>query len=283
MALRPASPLAPDFRPGPVLRVYGMRRSGNHAILDAFLRNAPGGNAVFFNNCKTPRDPLGSHRSLDIRRDGARQGPLGTLDQTLAQAGPAPLTIVSVEDAMPRDGARPIWGGGEQKVLIYRGFLNWAASLLKKIKGNAGYGPVERMRIMTTACRTYTRALQIASAPGDVTPVLYDRWIASEAYRAETLRALGLEAHDLGLGDVQRYGRGSSFQRGERDAAALGTDRRAELLAEDPEFGILLWLVAHDAELADAIAAHFPQDADRMLQLAETAGLSFHLPEGGRA
>ena len=42
-------------------------------------------------------------------------------------------------------------------------------------------------------------------------------------------------------------------------------------------------ILAHDAELADAIAAHFPQDADRMLQLAETAGLSFHLPEGGRA
>ncbi|CAN0582663.1 unnamed protein product, partial [Ectocarpus sp. 12 AP-2014] len=106
MALRSADVPAPDFRPGPVLRVFGMRRSGNHAILDAFLRNAPGGNAVFFNNCKTAQDPLGSHRSLDLRREGATVQPDGDLAQALAFAGPSPLTIVSVEDAMPRDRLR---------------------------------------------------------------------------------------------------------------------------------------------------------------------------------
>ncbi|MBB97543.1 MAG: hypothetical protein CML68_23455 [Rhodobacteraceae bacterium] len=280
MNARPAMPFEPDldFQPSRVLRVYGMRRSGNHAILDGFLRNAPGGNAVFFNNCKKARDPIRTHRSLELRRDGQVIRAKGPLNAALSQVGQGPLAIVSVEDAMPRPAERPLWGGEEQTVLIYRGFLNWSASLLKKIKGNASYGTVERTRIMTTACRTYGRALKLASDPGAMVPVLYDRWIASEPYRAQTLEALGLETRDLGLGDVQRYGGGSSFQPDTRDAASLGTDRRADQLADDPEFGILLWLVAHDLELAESIAEHFPQDAERILRLAETAGLSIHLP-----
>lgn len=283
MVLRPVTSVAPDFAPGRVIRVYGMRRSGNHAVLDAFLRNAPGGDAVFFNNCKRAQDPLGSHRSLDIRQGGAKVQAAGLpLGEALALAGPTPLTIVSCEDMMPRPDARAIWHDEEQTVLIYRRFLNWAASLLQKIKGNSGYGAVERMRIMTRACRSYTVALQIASGREDVVPVLYDRWIASDTYRADRMAAIGLEPHDLDLGEVQRYGRGSSFQPEVRDAAELGADKRAELLAGDPEFGILLWLVAHDFELSELIAAHFPQDAARILQLAETAGLTFHLPEAGR-
>ena len=289
MAVRPAASLAPDFRPGPVLRVFGMRRSGNHAILDGFLRNAPGGNAVFLNNCKKAQDPLASHRSLELRRGGAPvrlTDELNDLGATLAQAGPRPLTIVSVEDAMPGDRdlarPRPIWDSEEQVVVIYRGFLNWAASLLRKIKGNSRYGAMERARIMTNACRTYGRALDLVSRPGAVHPVLYDRWIASEGYRRDTLQALGLDTRDLGLGEVQRYGGGSSFQPDARDARALATDRRAEMLADDPEFGLLLWLVAHEPDLAERIAAHFPADAERILRLAETAGLTFHLPEGVR-
>lgn len=260
-----------------------MRRSGNHAILDAFLRNAPGGNAVFFNNCKNAQDPIASHRSLDLRRDGEQVKPAGSLAASLDLPGPMPLTIVSVEDAMPGNRLRPLWGGEEKVVVIYRSFLNWAASLLHKIKGNAGYGALERARIMTNACRTYGKALDIAGDPGAIRPVLYDSWIASADYRAEVLTDLGLRSDDLSLGDVQRYGGGSSFEPEAREASALGTDRRAELLADDPEFGVLLWLVAHDLDLSERIAAHFPADADRILGLARSAGLTFHLPEGGRA
>ncbi len=270
--------LAPDFQPGPVLRVHGMRRSGNHAILDAFLRNAPDGNAVFFNNCRHAHDPLGSHRSLDLWRGGVSIKPADTLAEGLTSVGPRPLVIVSVEDTMPRDRAKPLWHDGEATVLIYRSFLNWAASLLKKIKGNAGYGALERARIMTNACRTYGKALHLAANPGEMRPVLYDRWIESEAYRAEVLSDLGLRTDDLSLGHVQRYGGGSSFQPDARDATELGADSRADALADDPEFGVLLWLVAHEMDLAQSIASHFPEDAERILNLAETAGLTFHLP-----
>lgn len=272
--------LVPDFQPGPVLRVYGMRRSGNHAILDAFLRNAPDGNAVFFNNCRHAHDPIGSHRSLDLWRDGAPIKPSDTLAQSLAAVGPRPLVIVSVEDSMPRRRVRPLWHENEATVLIYRSFLNWAASMLKKIKGNAGYGALERARIMTNACRTYGKALELAANPGAARPVLYDRWIDSDSYRAEVLTDLGLRADDLSLGQVQRYGGGSSFQPDARDAAELGAASRADQLAADPEFGVLLWLVAQEPDLARSLGRHFPRDADRIRALAETAGVSIHLPGG---
>lgn len=284
MAVRSdTSSLAPGFRPGRTLRVFGMRRSGNHAILDAFLRNAPGGNVAFFNNCKRAQDPLGTYRSLELRCDGTELKVSDTLAVSLEQLGQAPLAIVSVEDAMPRRPMRQLWDAEEQIVVIYRSFLNWAASLLKKLQGNAAYGALERARIMTNACRTYAKALEIADAPSDVQLVLYDRWTGSEAYRAEVLSNLHLSQSDLSLGDVQRYGGGSSFQKGAQTAAELGVDRRADQMADDPEFGMLLWYVAHETDLAQSIARHFPDDAERILGLAETAGLTFHLPEGGHA
>lgn len=276
-----AAATALPFEPGPVLRVYGMRRSGNHAILDAFLRNAPGGNAVFFNNCKRAQDPVGTYRSLEVRGAGTPVKSDAPLADRLAYAGRRPLTLVSVEDAMPGAKATAIWHENERPVLIYRSFLNWAASLLQKIKGNARYGPVERMRIMTQACRTYGAALRLVAEPGDILPVLYDRWVASETYRGDILAALDLPHGDLSLGSVQRYGGGSSFQSEARVPEDLDSDRRASALANDPEFCVFLWLVAHDADMSKTIARHFPDDATRLLGLAEAAKMSMALPDDG--
>ena len=39
------------FTPGQALRIFGMRRSGNHAIANWLQRNSATGRAVFLNNC----------------------------------------------------------------------------------------------------------------------------------------------------------------------------------------------------------------------------------------
>ncbi|WP_241525501.1 hypothetical protein [Pseudophaeobacter leonis] len=61
------------FTPGLSLRVFGMRRSGNHAILSWLQRNAPAGGSVFLNNCKPGTDPLQNSRGIELNGAHASQ------------------------------------------------------------------------------------------------------------------------------------------------------------------------------------------------------------------
>lgn len=272
--------------PGRVLRIYGMRRSGNHAIINWLQRNAPGA-SVFLNNCHPRRDPVASHRSLEVFANGAplaapRSG-MG-LQERFDQAGDAPIVLASYEDTMPPATQKPFpplfSKVPETVVLIYRAFLNWSASLLRKILGNDAYGPIARARIMTTALAGYASTLDRvteAEARGFVA-ICYDDWHASDTYRARILAALGFPSRDNTRGKVQRYGGGSSFQGNAADAGVLQTDQRAAQMADHPEYQTLLWTAAHDAGFGQALARHFPRDARRLLALAETARLSIRLP-----
>ena len=277
--------------PGRVLRIYGMRRSGNHAIINWLQRNASGA-SVFLNNCHPRKDPVASHRSLDVFAEGvslAAPRKDATLQERFEQAGTGPTVLVSFEDTMPPVPEKPfppLFGHGpETIVLIYRAFLNWSASLLRKILGNDAYGPIARARIMTAALSGYASTLERVSEAEErgFVAICYDDWHASDTYRARILAALGFGARDNTRGRVQRYGGGSSFQGKTAEAAALQTDQRAAQMADHPEYQTLLWTAAHDAGFTQALARHFPVDARRLAVLAETARLSIQLPEEAHA
>jgi len=262
--------------PAQVLRVYGMRRSGNHALIDWMLRNAPGGNGLFLNNCRPGRSPLQTTRGISVYAHGTEVAVDG-LGARLAGAGPAPFAVVSYEDSMPDTGRKPLYDAPETCVIIYRSFLHWSASLLRKIQGNPGYGPLERSRVMMNALRTYQTMLDRVQDK-DVVPILYDDWMGSEAYRAAALERIGLPGRDLSRGTVQRYGGGSSFQGKAADVAALTTDMRSAEMADDLEYQLLLWTAARDLGFMERLADVFPQDAERLSKLLETAQAKVKLP-----
>jgi hypothetical protein len=262
--------------PSQVLRVYGMRRSGNHALIDWMLRNAPGGNGLFLNNCRPGRDPLQSTRGISVYRDGSEVAADG-LDAKLAAAGPAPFTVVSYEDTMPAQDRKPLYEAAETCVIIYRSFLQWSASLLRKIQGNPGYGPLERGRVMMNALRTYQTMLDRVR-DRDVVPLLYDDWMAGDDYRADTLGSIGLPGRDLSRGTVQRYGGGSSFQGKAADVTELATDRRSAQMADDLEYQLLMWTTARDLGFMERLADVFPRDAERLSALLDAAHAKVILP-----
>lgn len=262
--------------PAQVLRVYGMRRSGNHALIDWMLRNAPGGNGLFLNNCRPGRDPVQSSRGISVFQGGAEASVDG-LKAKLAVAGPAPFTVVSYEDHMPDPKRQPLFAAAETCVIIYRSFLHWSASLLRKIQGNPGYGPLERARVMMNAMRTYQTMLDRVQ-DRDVVPLLYDDWMVNEDYRAERLEKIGLPGRDLSRGKVQRYGGGSSFQDKKTDVTQLATDQRSAQMADDLEYQLLLWTAARDLGFMERLADTFPQDAERLSRLLDTASAKVSLP-----
>ena len=277
------------YSPVRALQVFGMRRSGNHAIIDWLMRNAPEGasGAVFYNNCKFGKDPLRAYGSLDVyNARGEKEPHVNVKDvDRIANAGAMPMAIVSYEDRMPQPAGQPQKasnGLGDDdfthQVIIYRSFLNWSASLLAKIKKNDGFGATDRMRIMTLAFATYAQGLdRVADARG-VVAICYDDWMTSETYRARILKQLNLPQRDLSRGKVQRYGGGSSFQKKVATADQLDSVARDAAMANDPEYQVLLWTAAHDLRFMEHILPHFEQDAERIATLAEHAKLHMTLP-----
>ena len=62
----PRAPIVPVLpHSASVLRVYGLRRSGNHAVIDWLLRNAPGTGTVFLNDCAPQSYGYGSSFDAD--------------------------------------------------------------------------------------------------------------------------------------------------------------------------------------------------------------------------
>ena len=263
------------FAPGQVLRVYGMRRSGNHAVVDWMLRNAPDGAGLFLNNCKPNRSPLKTAQGVSVYAEGAVQDH-DLVDDKLRAAGPNPFTVISYEDRMPGRERHPVCDAPETCVIIYRSFLHWAASLLHKIQGNPTYGPLERMRVMMQAMRTYSDML-VRVQDTDVVPVCYDNWKTDDTYRRTTLRRLNLPGDDLSLGAVQRYGGGSSFQGKSTEAAELATTARSGQMAQDLEYQLVLWTAARDLGFMQRLADVFPEDAERLSKLLDTAKASVTL------
>jgi hypothetical protein len=277
------------FSPVCAFQVFGMRRSGNHAIIDWLMRNAPDAatGGVFFNNCKFGKNPQNAFGSLDIYDTAHEVMPHKDIAnaERIAHAGAAPMVVVSYEDRMPQPEGQPQKASHgmsaaqfSHQIIIYRSFLNWSASLLAKIKKNVGFGATDRMRIMTLAFATYVQGLDRIAAGKGVIAICYDHWMTSEDYRADLLSKLGLPQRDLSRGKVQRYGGGSSFQTKTTDVEKLNTVDRDAAMAGDPEYQLLLWTAAHDLPFMERIVAHFEHDAERLATLAETAKLHLKLP-----
>ena len=270
--------------PGKALQVFGMRRSGNHAIIDWMMRNAPGETGLFFNNCKMGKDPVESFASMDTYP--ATTAPPDKTDKRARWDAPdlsPSLVVVSYEDALPPAPGKSDWasrgyrrGDFDAKIFIYRSFLNWTASLLRKIQRNPGYGSLARMRIMGRALDMYSGALDLIGTDG-LTDINYDNWMESEDYRSDVLAGLGLPCRDNTHGKVQRFGGGSSFQRKAAEPGVLQTATRAAQMAADPEYQLLLWTASQDEAFMDRLERPFPKDAEALRALSASAQIDIRL------
>ncbi|OIQ31179.1 MAG: hypothetical protein BM562_08940 [Alphaproteobacteria bacterium MedPE-SWcel] len=284
------------IEPSRALRLVGMRRSGNHAICNWLQRNAPGGRSLFLNNCRPGMDPLRSCHGVEVSGQPRAVEPMTEAAQS---AGEGALLLVSYEDTVHArfDDARQLSGpytdaAFDCDVLIYRSALNWLASLLRKLQANAAFRAADRMAVLVRALATYADLLdEVATADRPDRPartdrtdrparsgrsgrvaICYDNWTRDELYRARVLGDLGLPLRDNDLGEVQSYGGGSSFQKDVRQAGDLRSDQRWLAMRDDPEYQAVLRLAALDHAFCRRVAAHFPEDAERLTRIAGLPG-----------
>ncbi len=208
------------------MRVFGMQRSGNHAVLSWILGQHDGA-SLFINNVKLSyalRASRHDARELRAPRRGLAPPLLLLSHEGIDLATQAPQATRYDQRART-----------PQRVVIVRNPYNLFASRfrLHERRGwqrSYGEGGVPMWVGYAQAALGETQPL-----PG-ATFVLYDRWVSEEHYRAQIAEVLGLTFTDAGRDQVADYGGGSSFDRLSFDGSASRMDvlRRWEHFRDEP-------------------------------------------------
>ena len=181
---------------------YGLRRSGNHAILEWLIQNIGGpenrniikhrriiqcGRAVYINEANT----YASHKDIE-------------LDVTFCQSA-FENTIIAYEDVPTNYYLSNT--SNSQKIVILRDIFNLFSSRYKYKNKH----PEEIARYMTSM-RIDEKAIEVwkEHANSDALIILFEKWIESKEYRDSICKRLGIPNHDI-TDTMTEFGEGSSF------------------------------------------------------------------------
>lgn len=217
------------------IRIVGMSRSGNHAIINWILNQIEG--PWVFLNCVEPKtNPFHSARPLDCGNAVLASHPAlrkGEEHQVRAAAG---CLAFSQEDTFlqPALGERAteLQGTFENgaDVLILRDPYNLMAS--RKRFDWSFVTPLTERRIWKQ------HAKRVLSGQGfckrRLVPILYNRWASDPDYRKQIAGRIGLRFSDVGWDRTAACGGGSSFEG--RAHSQTGVFERWRRFADDPAF-----------------------------------------------
>ncbi len=250
------------------MRIVGMSRSGNHAIINWILSQASG--RTCFVNCAEPRcNPFTSARPMaDGREIVASYRPFCVAAERRGEHSHKDLLLVSYEDCFLGPIASEAferrheeWVGSSLRrtdVIILRDPYNLFASRRRSGIGGVTHGAVLRIWKQHArevhGIRRYLDRSRVA--------ISYNRWVADRSYRRGLAAALGLEFTDTGLERVPATGNGSSFDGLTYDGCAqvMRTHERWRHFEHDPEFTALFDDEVH--ELSRRIFGTCEPDAD---------------------
>ena len=246
------------------IRIVGMSRSGNHAIIDWLLRAIAGRDWCFLNCVEPKADPWSTARPMDDGRCW-RTGAANARDVAgAARRAKAPqwdVLLRSYEDTFLTpvfgiDHAWPNWAaiGGSRRcvdVLILRDPYNLFASRRRSRTGLVGEKVA--IRIWKQHARAFL-ARRHARTP--LVTISYNTWVKDRGYRRRKAAALGLAAPADDIGRVAGCNGGSSFDGyafADRPEQMRVLDRWRHY-ADDPSFAALFDDTVR--RLADDIFGH---------------------------
>jgi hypothetical protein len=230
-----------------LVRIVGMSRSGNHAIINWMLEQLSG--RWCFLNCAEPdTNPFHTARMTDEGRCYRSNDPEFDLDAHCSgQLSAKDCLLVSHEDTFlkpafgPDATARQLaWVGQAQRrldVIILRDPYNLFAS--RRRFDHQGFSDRTMVRMWKQHARAF---LGYRRAPaGPVLGVSYNAWVGDRGYRAKIAGKLGLDFTDAGFHDIARCGGGSSFDgyRFDGQAGRMNLFERWQYYREDRQFRAL--------------------------------------------
>jgi len=193
------------------IRVVGMKRSGQHAIISWLQRHCDD-RVYHLNNVPVYDNPF--------RQRATYYPEPGLAEEARGEFTPKELLIVSHEDFGMDQVASARWrkyhdmfvGRSRESyvILVLRDPFNMMASRIKAGMLKTRHPQlsptelwVQHARVFLGESRYYGREMLV--------PVNYNQWFESSTYREELSARLGMSRNDLGIGAVSKHGGGSSF------------------------------------------------------------------------
>ncbi len=256
------------------MRVLGIRRTGQHAVINWILRNCGCVNTVFLNSCTMRRSAVRTCGQSEL--NGKFAGKSFALKKALeAYLTPDlhPFTLISYEAGYEAGELTPNFPDTSfsHEVLVTRSFINWLPSFIRLMRVMNRSSAAEALDIsngIVFEMMRYKAHLQAAQASNHVV-ICFDKWATMPVYRREKLAALGLYERNAGLGDVQKYGGGSSFSAFEKLAEELALTERWQTMVDDPYAHHFLRIAQADPAFMEVLAALYPDDIPVMSKLAQ--------------
>lgn len=226
------------------LRVIGMSRSGNHAILNWIIQQAEG--RLCFLNCTEPQtNPFESARPMgdgqpyranyaDFHLPAERRGRFSRKDWLIHSHEDCFLGKI-VRGEFEEHHDRYVGPSGRRReALILRDPFNLFAS--RSVAQYALITERTSLRIWKQHAREFLGRRRYL--PADRLAISYNRWVLERDYRRRIAAELGLTFTDTGVDHVPRTGSGSSFDGLDYDGRATRMDlfRRWEAFADDRRF-----------------------------------------------
>ncbi|MEO0344169.1 MAG: hypothetical protein AAF198_12105 [Pseudomonadota bacterium] len=231
--------------PEKIIRIAGMPRSGNHAVI-SWLTHALGTqNVIFFNNC-APAHHLTEFAQcqIDDRVIKGRNLFSGTglskrsVEHVLEQTCKRPIHIVSYErqdlDVVLGDftnvSAHYTSTPSVTDLIVYRHPLNWLASYYKV---SLQRRPTTWTSEIFSAFDQYIEYVDKALVQSSI---YYDRWVYDKDYQEQILADFGAQNASHDLGQTSTFGWGSSFAGTRDDPNPKALTSRWKSLLEDENF-----------------------------------------------
>lgn len=226
------------------MRVVGLRRTGNHAVLN-WIESQQSGKIYHLNNVAAGRNPY-RYKSENLRLYHPEHSEMAQVyrRQSMGSFVERDCLIYSYEDWSLRqithrrfERNRALYVGKsrqQQDVLILRDPFNLFASRLKQ-----GFLATKSRRIsMVDLWLEYAREFAGESSylRKDAVLINYNRWFANKDYRRQLAKQLDIPFSDAGLDSVTGFGGGSSFEGTAVSGRSLDVNNRWQSFANDPRF-----------------------------------------------
>jgi hypothetical protein len=260
------------------LRVIGLSRSGNHAIINWILNQAKG-RTCFLNCAEGKTNPFVSARPLHHGLPYAANYSKFNLEQEQAGAFiTKDLLIHSYEDSFLGYVCHPVfeqhhdqWVGKSSQrydVLILRDPFNLFASRKRAGDALAGVTPATAIRIWMQHAREFMGPPRYLNQTRIL--INYNRWATERCYRQKLAMQLGVDFTDAGINTVPATAGGSSFDGSRYNGAArqMKTLERWKVYRDDPSY----WQLLRPEVLDYALQLFSPLPSEEsLLQSATTA------------
>lgn len=229
------------------IRMVGLRRTGNHAILN-WIRSQQPGEIGFLNDVAAGQNPY-RYKSENLRRYYPEHSKMAAVyrRQSMGEFERRDCLIYSYEDwslrriahkRFERNRALYVGRSGRRfDLLILRDPFNLFASRLKQGFWTTKVAGVSMVDLWLEYAREFLGESDYLGK--DSVCVNYNRWFAQADYRRALAARLEIPFSDAGLDKVTGFGGGSSFDGVGVKGRSLKVNNRWQTFAEDPKFAAL--------------------------------------------